>query len=97
MREKMEDVRGPRFKGCADLTAFHSQFPGEGGKLVTVDVFDLCEGCSSRCCASIYFELCCLIVGEFFSSLPSWAMCAEWEGEGGTVIECVSVFCVLGH
>ena len=23
MREKMEDVRGPRFKGCADLTAFH--------------------------------------------------------------------------
>ncbi len=30
----------------------------------------------------IYFELCCLVVGEVFSSLPSWAVCAEWEGEG---------------
>ena len=34
-------------------------------------------------CAAIYFELCCLIVGEIFSSLPSWAVCAEWEGDGG--------------
>ena len=33
--------------------------------------------------AAFCFELCCLIVGEFFSSLPSWAVCAEWEGDGG--------------
>ena len=39
MREKMEDVRGPRRAGCHVLTAFH--WWCEGDKLVTVGVLDL--------------------------------------------------------
>ena len=31
----------------------------------------------------IYFELCCLIVGEtFFPAHPAERFCAKWEGEG---------------
>ena len=34
-------------------------------------------------CASIYFELCCLIVDEtFFLVHPAERFCAEWGGEG---------------
>ena len=43
----------------------------------------------------ICFELCCLIVGEFFSSLPSWAVCAEWEGDVG--VDSVSVVVMNCH
>ena len=49
MRENMEDVRELRFKGCADLTAFHWQFPGEGGGLGAVDVLCLCVTSQQNC------------------------------------------------
>ena len=34
-------------------------------------------------CEAFCFDLCCLIVGEIFSSLPSCAVSAEWEGDAG--------------
>ena len=38
---------------------------------------------AANVCASIYFELCCLIVGEtFFQPTQLSGFCAEWEGEG---------------
>ena len=70
IREKMENVREPRCTGCPDLTAFY--WRSEGDEL---DMFE-CFGfvvmyVAAAGCAAICFELCCLIVGEIFPSLPS--------------------------
>ena len=62
------------FEGRAaqvDLISLLSTGEARGGKLDTASVLDLCEECSSNCmCIYVsifmYFELCCLIVGETF-------------------------------
>ncbi len=43
----------------------------EGDELDNVRVFSICCDVCSNIMVYICFELCCLVVGEIFSSLPS--------------------------
>ncbi len=70
LREKMENVREPRCTGCPDLTAFY--WGSEGDELDMRECFGfVVMFVAAAGCAAICFELCCLIVGEIFFSLPS--------------------------
>ena len=43
----------------------------------------MCSKDKAAAVVRIYFELCCLIVGEtFFPAQPAERFCAKWEGEG---------------
>ena len=92
MREKMEDVRGPRRAGCHVLTAFH--WWCEGDKLATMGVVTCCEGCSNMLVVHLSALSCAVSLSvNLFSSLPSWAVCAKWEGDGG--VEGCVCYCVI--